>query len=61
MPETPFERRVIQDALWWQEYGCPVNPRDLPEYEYKAHFAVLEGKAKKRREEQRDAERESPT
>lgn len=57
-PETVFERRVLHRAQWWGEYGCPVDPGELPVDEYDAHMAILQGKAEKQKEEKKKADRE---
>jgi len=58
VPEEPWEARVMQDAAFWSEYGCPFDARAvLPAREYQAHMAILEGKAKKMKEESEKAKR----
>ena len=48
----------MQDAAFWAEYGCPFDARTtLPAREYQAHIAILEGKAKKMKEESEKAKR----
>ena len=48
----------MQDAVFWAEYGCPFDARAiLPAREYQAHMAILEGKAKKMKEESEKAKR----
>lgn len=58
-PETPFERGVMNDSKLFQEYGIPIDPRQLPAPEYEAHLAIVEGIQKKRGEENKQAEREA--
>lgn len=50
---------MLERSAWYSEYGCPRDPGDFPEYEYEAHLAILEGKAEKRRKEQKEAERDA--
>ena len=48
----------MQDAAFWAEYGCPFDARTtLPAREYQAHIAILEGKAKRMKEESDKAKR----
>ena len=42
VPKEPWEARVMQDAVFWAEYGCPFDARTiLPAREYQAHIAIL--------------------
>jgi|GEM_PF-2486417 len=60
-PETVFERRVLQDAAFFDAYGCPFDPRRLPAREHEAHMAVLSGKQQAREKEQKKAQRQQRT
>jgi len=45
-PDEPWMFGVIRDAIWWKEYGCPIDPYvSLTNQEYMAHLAILEGRA----------------
>lgn len=49
----------MEDHLVWSEYGAPFDPRSsLPRREYRAHVAILQGKAKKSNEKADDAEKQ---
>jgi hypothetical protein len=49
---------VLQDAAFWAKYGCPFDARAvLPAREYRAHLAILEGEARRVREEQDKAKK----
>lgn len=53
-PTEVWEARVMQDAVFWSEYGCPFDARAvLPAREYQAHIAILRGKAARIEEEER--------
>lgn len=43
----------MEEASWWNTYGCTLpNPRrTLPAPEYRAHLAILSGRAEKEHEE----------
>lgn len=60
-PEEPWEQRVMEDAILWDEYGLPLDPRQLPRREYEAHLAIVRGKQEHRERERKKAEREAST
>jgi len=56
--DEEWEARVLQDAALWAKYGCPFDTRAvLPAREYRAHLAILEGEARRVREEQDKAKK----
>lgn len=56
--ETPMERRVLEDAMIWDEYGIPFDLRThLTEWELQAHLAILEGRNKQREKEAKEIKR----
>lgn len=57
--DHPWEHKVVEESLWWSEYGCPLSdPRAvLPEREYRAHLAILLGRTEKRKREREKSER----
>jgi len=61
--ETPFEeeweQRVLEDHIFFSEYGLPFDPRTLPAKEYHAHLAIIRGKNMKQQEESEKTEREA--
>jgi len=59
IPETPFEKGVMDDSKLFQEYGMPFDPRELPAPEYQAHLAIVEGIQQKRAKESKKAEQEA--
>lgn len=60
VPEETWERRVVEDHAVWSEFGCPIDIRsNLPAREYKAHLAIIEGKAERREKNRQKAEKES--
>ncbi|MDD4568395.1 MAG: hypothetical protein PHU37_10885 [Methanoculleus chikugoensis] len=49
---------MLQDAALWAKYGCPFDTRAvLPAREYRAHLAILEGEARRVKEEQDKAKK----
>lgn len=59
IPETPFERGVMNDSKLFQEYGMPFDPRQLPAPEYEAHLAIVEGMQQERAKENKKAKQEA--
>lgn len=60
VPEEMWEQRVVEDAIMWQEYGCPFDARArLPAREYQAHLALITGQREKAAEDARRARRGS--
>jgi len=59
IPETPFEKGVMDDSKLFQEYGMPFDPRRLPAPEYQAHLAIVEGMQRKRAKENKKAQQEA--
>lgn len=60
IPESPHERRVLEDALFFDEYGLPFDPREkMTQWELDAHLAIIEGKMKKRKQENRKMEKKA--
>ncbi|KAF5071353.1 hypothetical protein DSECCO2_213370 [anaerobic digester metagenome] len=58
VPTEVWEARVMQDAVFMSEYGCPFDARTtLPAREYQAHIAILRGKAARIEEEDRKMKR----
>lgn len=56
--ETPMERRVLEDAMLWDEYGMAFDPRTrLTEWELQAHLAILEGRNKERERQTKEMKR----
>lgn len=48
--------------MFWNEYGMgSTNPHsDLSMRDYQAHLAIIQGRQKKKAEDQREAEKNSP-
>jgi hypothetical protein len=59
IPETPFEKGVMDDSRLFQEYGMPFDPRKLPAPEYQAHLAIVEGMQRERAKENKKAKQEA--
>lgn len=57
--DLPWERRVSEEAMLFDEYGVPFDLRSLPMREYQAHLAIVAGKQEARKEEHKKAEREA--
>lgn len=55
----PWKARVVEDALWFDEYGAPFDLRKLPARQFEAHMAIIQGKNKEREKQQRKAEQEN--
>lgn len=59
-PEERWEARVMEQSVFWGEYGLPIDPhKELPMRDYKAHLAIIEGKKQKRKEERKSAKNQS--
>lgn len=60
-PEKAWERRVMEQHLLLSEYGAGGVwlYEKAPRREYRAHLAVLQGKAEKESEETEKAKREA--
>jgi len=54
LPREDWHQTVIEDALWFQEYGAPFDLRELPEAQFRAHLAILRGVRERRRNEAPD-------
>ena len=59
LPTEQWHRTVLEDAMWFDEYGVPFDLRELPDAMFRAHLAILRGKADRRADEQDEADREA--
>ena len=58
IPESPRERRVLEDALMWDEYGMPFDARtELSRWEFEAHLAIIEGRNRERSKQNKKMKR----
>lgn len=49
---------MLDDALWFDEYGAPFDLRLLPARQFEAHLAIISGKNQERKKQHDEIERE---
>lgn len=52
----PWKTRVLTDSMIFREYGLPYDLRELPQREFQAHKALLEGVCLKKADNEEDKE-----
>ena len=59
MPTSEWDRQIMMEAQVWERYGCAVDlRRDRPLEDMEAHAAIVAGKNKEDKKNQKKAERE---
>jgi hypothetical protein len=51
LPTEDWHDIVLEDAVWFQEFGVPFDLRKLPEPMFQAHLAIIRGRAQRQHDE----------
>ena len=58
LPTEEWHETILEDALWFSEYGLPFDLRELPDPMYRAHLAIIRGRQDRRAEDREEADSE---